>query len=75
LRYSQIIGSLMYLASATRPIILFAVSNLISWFVSNLGDDHWCALERVMHYLKATVSYGISDARYQKVLEGYSDSN
>jgi hypothetical protein len=35
LRYSQIIGSLMYLASATRPDISFAVSKL-SWFVSNL---------------------------------------
>jgi hypothetical protein len=39
LRYSQIIGSLMYLASATRPDISFAVSKL-SRFVSNLGDDH-----------------------------------
>jgi hypothetical protein len=39
LRYSQIIGSLMYLASATRPNILFAVSKL-SRFVSNPGDDH-----------------------------------
>jgi hypothetical protein len=39
LRYSQIIGSLMYLASATRPDISFAVRKL-SRFVSNLGDDH-----------------------------------
>jgi hypothetical protein len=37
LRYSQIIGSLMYLASATRPDISFVVSKL-SRFVSNLGD-------------------------------------
>jgi hypothetical protein len=29
LRYSQIIGSLMYLASATRPDISFVVSKLI----------------------------------------------
>ena len=42
LRYSQIIGSLLYLASATRPDISFAVSKLI-WFVSNPRDDHWCA--------------------------------
>ena len=34
LRYSQIIGSLMYLASATRPDISFAVSKL-SRFMSN----------------------------------------
>src|SRR5207237_110403 len=55
LRYSQIIGSLMYLASATRPDISFAMSKL-SGFVSNLGDDHWRALERVMRYLKRTSS-------------------
>jgi hypothetical protein len=39
LRYSQIIISLMYLASATRPDISFAMSKL-SRFTSNLGDDH-----------------------------------
>ena len=38
LRYSQIIGSLMYLASAIRPDISFAMSKL-SRFVSNPGDD------------------------------------
>jgi hypothetical protein len=45
LRYSQIIGSLMYLASATRPDISYVVSKL-SRFVSNPGEDHWKALER-----------------------------
>jgi hypothetical protein len=39
LRYSQIFGSLMYLASTTRPGISFVMSKL-SWFVSNPGDDH-----------------------------------
>jgi hypothetical protein len=39
LRYSQIIGSLMYLASAARPDISFAVSKPRQ-FVSNPGDDH-----------------------------------
>ena len=39
LRYSPIIGSLMYLASATRHDISFAVCKL-SRFVSNPRDDH-----------------------------------
>jgi hypothetical protein len=43
LRYSHMIGSLMYLASVTRPDISFAVSKL-SRFTSNPGDDHWRAL-------------------------------
>ena len=72
LRYSQIIGSLMYLASATRPNISFAMSKL-SRFVSKPGDDHWHVHERVMRYLKGTASYGIHYTRYPRVLEGYSD--
>jgi hypothetical protein len=51
LRYSQIIGSLMYLASATRPDISYAVRKL-SQFVSNPGEDHWQPLQRVLCYLK-----------------------
>ena len=74
LRYSKIIGSLMYLASATRPDISFAVSKL-SRFVSNPGDNHWKALKRVMHYLKGTMEYGIHYTKYHRVLEWYSDSN
>jgi hypothetical protein len=66
LRYSQIIGSLMYLASATRPDILFVVRKL-SRFVSNPGDDYWRVLERVMRYLKGTMSYGICYIEHPKV--------
>jgi hypothetical protein len=64
----------MYLASATMPDISFVVCKL-SWFVSNPGDDHWRALERVMRYLKGTMSYGICYTEHPKVLEGYSDAN
>ncbi|KAK1665440.1 hypothetical protein QYE76_053599 [Lolium multiflorum] len=64
----------MYLASATRPDISFAVSKL-SRFVSRPGDVHWHALERVLRYLKGTASYGIHYTGYPRVLEGYSDAN
>ena len=67
MRYSLIIGSLTYLASAMRPDISFAVSKL-SRFVSKPGDDHWHALERVMRYLKGTASYGIHYTGYPRVL-------
>ena len=43
--------------------------------MSNLGDDHWHALERVMRYLKGTMSYGIHYTGYPRVLEGYCDAN
>jgi hypothetical protein len=74
LRHSQMIGSLMYLASVTRPDISFAVSKL-SRFTSNLGNDHWRVLERVMHYLVGTMDYRIHYSGYPGVLEGYSDAN
>jgi hypothetical protein len=74
LRYSQIIGSLMYLASATRPNISHVVSKF-SQFVSNPGEDHWQVLERVLRYLKGTMSYGIHYTGYPSVLEGYCDAN
>jgi hypothetical protein len=74
LRYSQIIGSLMYLASAMRPHISYAVSKL-SRFTSNLGDDHWKAIERVLCYLRGITSIRIHYSGYPPALEGYSDSN
>ena len=64
----------MYLASATRPDISFSVSKL-SRFVSNPGDVHWHALERIMSYLKGTASYGLHYTGYPRVLEGCSDAN
>ena len=64
----------MYLASAIRPDISFAVCKP-SRFVSNPRDDHWRALERVMRYLKGTMSYGIRYIGHPKVLEGYCDAN
>jgi hypothetical protein len=72
--YSQIIGSLMYLAGATRPDISFATSKL-SRFTLNPVNAHWCALECVMRYLRGTTSYGRHYTGYPDVLEGYSDTN
>jgi hypothetical protein len=74
LKYSQILGSLMYLASATRPDISFVVSKL-SRFVSNTGDEYRYALGRVIHYLIGTMDYGIHYSGYPRVPEGYSDAN
>jgi hypothetical protein len=74
LKYSQIIGSLMYLASATRPDISFAMSKL-SRFILNPRIDHWHALERVLRYLCGTMSYVIYYLGHPAVLEGYSDAN
>src|SRR5438128_6524526 len=64
----------MYLTSATRLDISFAMSKM-SRFMSNPGIDHWHALERVMRYLRGTMSYGIHYSGHPAEPEGYSDSN
>jgi hypothetical protein len=74
LRYSQIIGSLMCLASTTRPDIAFAMCKL-SRYMFNPGNDHWHTLEKVLRYLKVTISFGIHYFGRPAVLEGYSDAN
>ena len=67
-------GSLMYPACATRPDIAFAMSKL-SRFVSKTKDVYLCVVERVMCYLKGTMSNGIHYIGYPMVLEGYSGVN
>jgi len=64
----------MYLASTVKLDISFAVSKL-SRFMFNLGDDHWLALERLLHYLKGTMSYVIPYSKHPALLERYGDSN
>jgi hypothetical protein len=46
-----------------------------SRFVLNPGDKYQHALERALHYLKETMSYGIHYNGYPRVLEGYCDAN
>ena len=54
LRYSQIIGSLQYLANCTRPDISYSVSKLAR-YTSCPNRTHWDALDRVLRYLKGTM--------------------
>ncbi|KAL0303720.1 UNVERIFIED_CONTAM: Retrovirus-related Pol polyprotein from transposon TNT 1-94 [Sesamum radiatum] len=74
LRYSQIIGSLQYLANGTRPDISFSVSKLAR-YTSCPDKTHWGALDRVLRYLKGMVSLVIHYGRFPAVLEGYSDAS
>jgi hypothetical protein len=74
LLYSQIIRSLMYLNSATRLDISYAVCRL-DRYSSSLGDRHWVALYRALRYLKGVMNLGIKYTGYSSVLEGFSDAN
>ncbi|CAH9095404.1 unnamed protein product [Cuscuta europaea] len=74
LRYSQMIGSLGYLANCTRPDIAFSVSKL-SRYTCCPNRTHWEALNRVFRYLKGTISLCLHYGKYPPVLEGYSDAS
>jgi hypothetical protein len=58
LKYSSLVGSLMYLSSCTRPDICFAV-NVLARSTHAPTTAHWEAAKRVLKYLKGTKSLGI----------------
>lgn len=58
----ELVGSLLYVASATRPDICAAVEGLVQQLDEPLRA-HWNAALRVVRYLKGTASLGITFAR------------
>jgi hypothetical protein len=55
-QYRQIIGSLMYIATSTRPDIMFSVSWL-SRFLGKSTTHQFKEAKRVIRYLKGTINY------------------
>ena len=72
--YQSIIGSLMYLATATRPDISYAVGAL-SQFNSCPTKTHLTAAKRVLRYLKGTMDVGIVYGEVGSELTGYADAS
>ncbi|CAK1590667.1 unnamed protein product [Parnassius mnemosyne] len=71
--YRELIGSLLFLCSISRPDISFSV-NVLSRYVNNPSQQHVNAVKRIVRYLINTkdlcIKYGESDG-----LIGYSDSD
>ena len=78
LPYRSLIGSLMYVAIATRPDISFAVG-FLSRFLENHTKGHWTRALRVLRYLQGTKDRGIvfsgNNTELEKSLEGYTDAD
>ncbi|GKD75534.1 zinc finger, CCHC-type containing protein [Tanacetum coccineum] len=74
LEYSRVIGCLMYAMTCTRPNIAFNMGKL-SRYTSNLGNQHWQAIQRVLKYLKKTMDYKLTYTGYPSVLEGYTNAS
>ncbi|KAI5116791.1 hypothetical protein M0805_000222 [Coniferiporia weirii] len=59
--YSQLVGSLMYLAICTWPDIAYAVG-VLGCFSSNPGQAHWWAAKHLLRYLKGMIDFKLSYA-------------
>jgi len=74
LKYSQLIGSLLYISNRIRPDISYAIDGL-SWYTNNPSREHWTELERVFRYLRGTIGYCLTYTRYPNIIKEYSDAN
>ena len=73
--YRSLVGSLNYLAVATRPDIAFVVGRLAG-VLDCYRPEHWDAAIRVVRYLKGTRSFTLElGGRNSLALVGFSDSD
>jgi len=73
--YREIVGSLMYLGTMTRPDIMFSVSWL-SRYLEKPSKYQWMEAKRVVRYLKGTKDYALKiSTTTKKRLVVYTDSD
>jgi hypothetical protein len=72
--YSELVGSLLYLAVCTRPDIAYAVG-VLARYMSKPMLRHWNAAKSLLCYLVGTMQCGISFDGKGGNLEGYCDSD
>ena len=60
--YQSAVGSLLYLATRTRPNIAFAINNVARFF-SKPTKHHWMAEKRIFRYLRGTTHFGLLYSR------------
>jgi len=72
--YRAAVGLLMYLAVATRPDIVFAVST-IAQFSQDPTPEHWEAVKRIYRYLLGTRKLALTFGAGKQGLEGFTDAD
>ena len=78
--YAQLVGSLMYLATAIRPDISSTTSavGLLGHFSANPGLPHWKAAKHLLHYLKGTMDMKLTyapDPSQTELFTSYCDAD
>src|SRR5882672_4031623 len=75
--YLAAMGSIMYLATTTRPDIAYAAGALAR-FGSDPGIAHWNAVKHLLRYLQGTASYALTyspDNTTSEPFTTFSDAN
>ena len=72
--FCQIIGSLLYLQSGSRPDITFSV-NVLSRKQSNFEKSDIIELDRILRYLKGTRDYGLLYESDGNAIKCYPDAS
>lgn len=73
--YREAIGSLMYLAIATRPDISYAIGSC-SRFMENPAPVHINAVKRILKYINGTLNFGLCYSSGREFfLRGFSDAD
>lgn len=74
--YREAVGSLMFLATVSRPDIAYAV-NTASKFLNRPGNIHWRAVKKIFAFLVGTKNVGImyKSGGSEPELMGYSDAD
>jgi transposase InsO family protein len=75
-KYRELVGSLIYAMTCTRPDICWIITTL-SQYLSRPLEQHWVAAKHVLRYLKGTLDFELC---YRKCdddlrLVGYSDAD
>ncbi|CAL9003905.1 unnamed protein product [Prunus brigantina] len=73
-RYSSVVGSLMYAMICTRPDITHAVG-VVSRFLSKPGKEHWNAVKWILRYLRGTSKMSLCFGGGKPELIGYTDAD
>ena len=68
--YREAVGSLLYLATKTRPDIAHAVQQ-VAQFCADPGKSHWEAVRYIFRYLNGTRMYGIEFSGVSELLHSY----
>ena len=70
--YHEAVGSLMYLAAATRPDIAFTV-NKATWVMDRPAEKDWNKIKRIFCYLRSTSNHGLRYTCDSGELKVFSD--